>query len=140
MNIMKNIKERLEKWRKFAKLNEGTLGTDEIKTLAQELGYPNGYLLEDNTYDLACAKIIIKELKIALKQLESQNDKTMIRDKQVAVLRFYTKDVTKKATQIMEELVKDSEWVEKLVKAKSFGEVERLAEAKKLEVKEVLIE
>ena len=97
-------------------------------------------MLEDNTYDLACAKIIIKELKIALKQLVSQNDKTMIRDKQVAVLRFYTKDVTKKATQIMEELVKDSEWVEKLVKAKSFGEVERLAEAKKLEVKEVLIE
>ena len=136
---MKDIKERLEKWRKFAKLNEGTLGTDEIKTLAQELGYPNGHLLEDNTYDLACAKIIIKELKIALKQLESQNDKTMIRDKQVAVLRFYTKNVTKKATQIMEELVKDSEWVEKLVKAKSFGEVERLAEAKRLKVKEVKV-
>ena len=75
---MKDIKERLEKWRRFAKLNEGTLGTDEIKTLAQELGYPDGHLLEDNTYDLECAKIIIKELKIALKQLVSQNDKTMI--------------------------------------------------------------
>ena len=41
---------------------------------------------------------------------------------------------------LVEELVKDSEWVEKLVKAKTFGEVERLAEAKRLKVKEILIE
>ena len=37
----------------------------------------------------------------------------------------------------MEELLKDSEWLEKLVKANNFGEVEKLAEAKKLKVKEI---
>ena len=45
--------------------------------------------------------------------------------------------------ELVEQLLKDSEWVEKLMKAKSFGEVERVlrrfAEAKKLKVKEILI-
>ena len=45
---------------------------------------------------------------------------------------------------VLEELLKDSEWLDKLEKAKSFGEVEKVlrlfAEAKKLKVKEILIE
>ena len=44
---------------------------------------------------------------------------------------------------LVEELLKDSEWLDKLEKAKSFGEVEKVlrlfAEAKKLKVKEILI-
>jgi len=45
---------------------------------------------------------------------------------------------------VLEELLKDSEWLEKLGRAKSFGEVEnvlrKFAELKKLKVKEILIE
>ena len=42
---------------------------------------------------------------------------------------------------LVEELLKDSEWFDKLEKAKSFGEVEKVlrlfAEAKKLRIKEM---
>jgi len=42
---------------------------------------------------------------------------------------------------VLEELLRDSEWLEKLEKAKSFGEVERVlrrfAKAKKLRIKEM---
>ena len=45
---------------------------------------------------------------------------------------------------LIEELLKDAKWTEQLEKAKSFGEVEKVlrlfAEAKKLKVKEILIE
>ena len=44
---------------------------------------------------------------------------------------------------VLEALLNDSEWLAKLEKAKSFGEVEKVlrkfAEAKKLKVKEILI-
>ena len=44
---------------------------------------------------------------------------------------------------VLEELLKDAEWVKLLEKAKNFAEVERVlrlfAEAKKLKVKEILI-
>ena len=45
---------------------------------------------------------------------------------------------------LIEELLKDAKWTEQLQKAKNFAEVERVlrlfAEAKKLKVKEILIE
>jgi len=45
--------------------------------------------------------------------------------------------------ELVEQLLKDSEWLAKLEKAKSWGEVERVlrsfAEAKKLKVKEIFI-
>ena len=45
--------------------------------------------------------------------------------------------------ELVEQLLRDSEWLEKLGKAKSFGEVERVlrkfARAKKLKVKEIFI-
>ena len=44
---------------------------------------------------------------------------------------------------VLEELLKDPKWIERLEKAKNFGEVERVlrsfAEAKKLKVKEIFI-
>ena len=45
--------------------------------------------------------------------------------------------------ELVEQLLKDSEWLAKLEKAKSWGEVEKVlrkfAEAKKLKVKEIFI-
>ena len=45
--------------------------------------------------------------------------------------------------ELVEQLLKDSEWLDRLEKAKSFGKVEKVlrlfVEAKKLKVKEILI-
>jgi hypothetical protein len=65
MRSEKEIRERLEKWKRFYERISRDPYDEEGGKIREELGY-EWYLLSDHFYDHECAEIVIRELKWVL--------------------------------------------------------------------------